>query len=197
MKWTKLVLVFYLLFAYESYCQNTVEPINGYKNVLDLRFNNKKLWNKEQEMTITSLVDVVLKLGKAYNQIIPLQFVENGTDTLIQFYYSKDLKRSHKKAPIKFTNRQRFERKPFASIQKKIQEPRFDYDSIYSVMKENMLINSSTFNLDRYLDSKTLDATCCQPKTQDERLYLIYIFFRNGILLGEDTPTGRLYYKPY
>jgi hypothetical protein len=197
MKHIQLILTFFVLFGYPSYCQNTVEPINGYKNILDLRFSNEDLWRKEKEKNTTSLIDVVLKLGKGYNQIVPLQLVENGTDTLIQFYFANDLKKIHKKKPIKFTNSLKLEKKPFASIQKKIHEPRFDYDSIYSVMKGNMLVNSSIFNLDRYLDGKTLNATCCQPKTQDERLYLIYIFFRNGILLGEDTLTGRLYYKPY
>ena len=73
---------------------------------------------------------------------------------------------------------------------------KIDFDSVFLLMKSNVIVNTEKYDLNYVLDSDTPNI-CCHPKTQKERFALLYLFFVNGIILTEDTFAGTLHYAPF
>ena len=63
-------------------------------------------------------------------------------------------------------------------------------------MKSNIVINSSDFNIEKFIESNP-DSYCCRFENNTELYRLIYLFFINGILLFPEDGTLNLHYLSY
>jgi hypothetical protein len=178
--------------------QPTIIPIPGYREVLNKRFGSGTTWFSSREANLNDLVGIVLSKKNTYNQIVPLRFVDAG-DTTIVFYYSKHLPKLIKRAPARFTYVKTIPTGGFAKMPQReliSKSKMLNYDSIFRWMTSNMLINSSLFDLDTYLDAD-VNSFCYRPKGYNDSLVMIYCFFINGILVAEDRGSGWLVCLPY
>ena len=175
-------------------------PMKGYKAILNDRFV-KKIWPDVKDRDLNLLIELSLDKRNRYNSIIPLIVTAPLLDTVVHFFYADQLKSMGKrKARLKLYNRP--DSVPSGAVAivgmdelKKWQ--RLDFDSVFNVMTKNMIVNTETFDMDRFLDLN-LDELCCENLSRNETFFIAYSFFINGILLTRNhIYGGRLQFVPY
>lgn len=176
-----------------------VYRIEGYHDVFERRFapGAERRWLDDLSYNMEELIGIVTAKSNKLECVVPLQFVKGG-DTLVCFFYSKELK--SKKKPIRWVNAQSaLTDKSFYCVAKRdIKLKPISYDSVATIMRENIVINSAIFNMDKYLaNADDINSLCFQARTNEERLHTLYAFFINGVLLSEDRHTNSLYYFSY
>jgi hypothetical protein len=177
-----------------------VRKIEGYASIIERRFqpNGDSLWRNRLDANMDELIILTLKKSCKYEMIIPLQYVSNNqNDTLIYFFYTKKLK-TYKKRPIQWSNidSNLLNHSIICINKREIRNRNIDFDSVALLMRENIQINSKNFDLEKYLD-ENISNFCYQGKNERDIFEVIYLFFKNGIILSEDPHTGRLHYLSY
>lgn len=170
--------------------------IDGYSHWLNIIRDTTKVKPKEKLglHELTALVNLAIS-DERVDLIVPILSV-NGADSVAVFAYSKQLRKYFKRKPIQFISQDfpddlGFQRIPLSMIKPTV----VSFDSVYTYMYSNPLINSSKFSVDD-LDRKE-ENFCCRVKGYLEKLGLIYEYFRHGILIYLDDPTGELRYAAF
>ncbi|MEO7991734.1 MAG: hypothetical protein ABI663_19430 [Chryseolinea sp.] len=176
--------------------QNSIKSLSGYRDFLNARFDLNSNWKGAKDFRLNRLVDLSINKNSNIDFVIPLHIVVNK-DTLICFFYTQTLKKEFKNMTVCFNATENLLAKSIAKFPKEsIVNASINFDSIYQYMQSNIVVNSQNFDINKYLDSEISDF-CCRPDTYIKRLELIYLFFVNGIIIREESATGRLYYVSF
>lgn len=183
---------FFCLVSLETLSQTN--KVSGYNQLFD---RASKVNYRISTTHVDSLIAVILNKKNRYELIVPLQFNQPNGDTVVHFFYSMVLKKHRSKQVRWINDTSELSNKSFFSIPKnEIVIRPIDYDSVATVMRNNILINSATFNFDRFAN-ENISTFCCNFKSRKDLLMLLYGFFSHGIILSEDPHTNSLYYLAY
>lgn len=190
-----LIVTLLVVFG-DSYGQDNLWYIRNYRPLIEERFNNSEAWYNNRWKNLDAVVEVTLDPSNNMDITIPLIQTVNGDSTVI--FCNTRLLRKYYKKTINFHTELDLTKACVAKMKKsEIASPKqFNYDSIFKVMEGNIKLNRAIYSFDAFVDSNQT-SYCCLAGTYYDRLKLIYYFFINGILLVEDSHTGRLHYMRY
>jgi hypothetical protein len=195
---TTMIFMSFLGFIQPVISQSVIEPLSGYRPILEKIYEKR---HKVDSVILDSMLQTVLSSeNRKRNVLIPLEMVNISGDTTILFINSRDVYKIYKRKHFNFTIYQpsKLEQLAVHRLQKAhaLHSLRFNMDSVYQLMKSNIAVNSEIFTMDRYLDSAP-ENFCCKPKDTVERFWLIYYFFRNGIILVNRSYSGTLHFVAF
>lgn len=172
--------------------QSPFTPLAGYRDFLATTKDTR------QTGQVDELVSLILH-DKKINVLVPIEFIDVNSDTMIAFCNSIDLGKAVKKRGGKIFSLSDAAKGLTVDVFRKSELDDYmnlNYDSVFTHMKNTPAINTRDFDLNIWLDNPK-DTFCCLAETRKKRRALIFSFFANGIVLIEQSGTGALHYVSY
>jgi len=193
----KIIVIFLAPLVHVSTYAQTIK-VTGYREIIEGRFakGGQENWFGNIDDNVENIIDIALYSNKKINFLIPIRCITKS-DTTVLFYTSEYLRRYAKK-PVRFNeiNSINKDKARFSLPLRELTHYSVDFDSIYSEMQNNPLINFDPSKFELAIRQGN-SLFCKRFEMEKDRYSFYYLLFINGILLSEDPHTNSVFFRSY